>query len=91
MREDNARRLSNPASMTPPRAVLLITRRSLESETSAALFTMETPHHWPPTVAHYRADALSAGPGSVHLSLTTLKNLIKSVSGSELKQDGGWM
>lgn len=71
--EDNVRRLSNPASMTLPLAVPLDYQPFAGSVTSAGPFTMETPHHSPPTAAHYRETAASTGPGSAHLSLGTSK------------------
>lgn len=71
--EDNVRRLSNPAIMTVPLAILLDYQAFAASVTSAGSFTMETPHHSPPTAAHYRDSAASAGPGSAHLSICTWK------------------
>lgn len=59
--------------MTLPLAVLLDYQPLAASVTSAGPFTMETPHHSPPTAPHYRATAASAGPGSAHLSLGTSK------------------
>ncbi|KAM7395760.1 hypothetical protein PAMA_007169 [Pampus argenteus] len=50
--------------MTLPRAVLLDYQPFAGSVTSAGPLTMETPHHSPPTAAHYRDTAASAGPGS---------------------------
>lgn len=70
--EDNVRRLSNPASMTLPLAVLLDYQPFTASVTSVEPFTTET-RHSPPTVAHYGHTAASAGPGSAHLSLGSSK------------------
>lgn len=61
---DNVRRLSNPASVTPPLAGLLDYQTFAASVTSAGLFTMETPHHFPPTAPHHRATAASRRSGS---------------------------
>lgn len=78
--------------MTPPLAVLLDYQPLAACVTSAGPFTMETPHHSPPTAAHYRATAASAGPGSAHLSLGTSKltlPVIKADPGSESRDGGG--
>ena len=82
------------ASMTLPLALLLDYQPFAASVTSVGPFTMETPHHSPPTAAHYRATAASAGPGSAHLSLATLEftvALIKADPGSGSTDCGNWV
>lgn len=71
--EDNTRRLSNPASMTPPLAGLLDYQPFAACETSAGSSTVATPHHSPPTAPHYRATAAGTGPGSAHPGLGASK------------------
>lgn len=55
--------------MTLPLAGPLDYQPFAASLTSAGPFTMETPHHSPPTASHYRATAASTGPGSAHRCL----------------------